>query len=272
MVAPNGARRTRADHPALPVTHAQIVEATVAAHHAGAQVAHVHVRDEAGTHVLDADRYRRLVDAVGEQAPDLLVQVTTEAVGRYTPGEQRALVRELRPRAVSIAYQELFSVAGSDELARNRDFLAWAEVKGIAIQWILYAPGQLDQLALHISAGVAPPPKALLFVLGRYSEGEQSDPQDLVGFVSAHQSNPLLSDVPWSVCAFGQAETDCLGAALLLGGDVRVGFENSLWHADGTMAANNADRVAAIASLARAMGRRAASPAEARTRLGLPTI
>ncbi|MDZ4135170.1 MAG: 3-keto-5-aminohexanoate cleavage protein, partial [Paracoccaceae bacterium] len=51
------------------------------------------------------------------------------------------------------------------------------------------------------------------------------------------------------LCAFGAAETACLAAAFAQGGKARVGFENSLWHADGSLARDNAERVAAIAAL-----------------------
>jgi uncharacterized protein (DUF849 family) len=57
------------------------------------------------------------------------------------------------------------------------------------------------------------------------------------------------------VCAFGTGETDCLAAALKAGGSARVGFENSLWNADGSLAASNEARVAVIRRLATELGR-----------------
>lgn len=266
MVAPNGARRTRADHPALPVTEDEIVDAVAAAHTAGAQAAHVHVRDAAGAHVLDAARYRALIGALAARCPDLLVQVTTEAAGRYSPAQQRALVEALRPQAVSIALQELFADPAEDET--NAAFLREAMREGVAIQWILYAPEQIDQLAQHVEAGRIPPPPAMLFVLGRYARDQESRPTDLIPFLATRERCSALQNVPWSVCAFGRGETACLAAALALGGDVRIGFENSLWHADGSLASDNADRVRAMTGLVRALGLTPATPAQARARLG----
>ena len=89
MVAPNGARRTKADHPALPVSVAETVEAALACHEAGAGGLHAHVRDRQGAHVLDAGLYRELIAEMGLRAPAMAVQITTEAVGRYSPAEQR---------------------------------------------------------------------------------------------------------------------------------------------------------------------------------------
>ena len=73
MVAPNGARRTRADHPALPITPEEIAATARACQAAGAGAIHAHVRDDAGRHVLDAPLYRRLIGLVGEAAPGMAI-------------------------------------------------------------------------------------------------------------------------------------------------------------------------------------------------------
>ena len=64
MVAPTGARRGKADHPALPVTLPEILNAAVACHAAGADGFHLHIRDDAGVHSLDAGRYRETLEAL----------------------------------------------------------------------------------------------------------------------------------------------------------------------------------------------------------------
>ncbi|NBB83711.1 MAG: hypothetical protein GVY28_09935, partial [Alphaproteobacteria bacterium] len=61
MVAPNGARKTKADHPALPIGPAELAATAVACRDAGAAAIHLHVRDEAGGHSLDAGRYREAI-------------------------------------------------------------------------------------------------------------------------------------------------------------------------------------------------------------------
>ncbi|MEM8916119.1 MAG: 3-keto-5-aminohexanoate cleavage protein, partial [Pseudomonadota bacterium] len=109
MVAPNGARRTKADHPALPVTIPEIVATAKACFEAGADGLHAHVRDGDQRHVLDAGLYRELLSELSAQVPDLAVQITTEAVGQYSPPEQRAVVREVMPKAVSVALSEMLS-------------------------------------------------------------------------------------------------------------------------------------------------------------------
>jgi uncharacterized protein (DUF849 family) len=60
----------------------------------------------------------------------------------------------------------------------------------------------------------------------------------------------------WSVCAFGRHEAACVTTAALLGGHVRVGFENNLLLPDGSTAASNADLVKAVTTITRAAGRK----------------
>ena len=107
MVAPNGARLKKTDHPAIPVTIPEIVETAQACLAAGADGIHAHIRNERGEHVLDAGIYRELLGELVRTVPAMYHQITTEAVGRYSPGQQIALVRDLKPKAVSIALREM---------------------------------------------------------------------------------------------------------------------------------------------------------------------
>lgn len=248
MLAPNGARLTSADHPALPVTIPQVVQAALDAQAAGADGLHAHVRDADQRHVLDAGLYAELLAELATKAPDLYVQVTTEAVGRYTPAEQRALVETLRPAAVSIALREIMA-DGETEL--NRRFFAGCAEAGCHVQHILYDVADIHRLGDLVASGVIPRERlAALIVLGRYAEGQRSSPADL--HEPAQALLDLLPGVDWAVCAFGPAETDCLVAARRLGGKARIGFENNRLNRDGRPARDNAERVAElVAELAR---------------------
>ena len=79
MVAPNGARRTKSDHPALPITIEELVETAMACQQAGADGLHAHVRDADGRHILDAGLYNELLAELNSATPDLYIQITTEA-------------------------------------------------------------------------------------------------------------------------------------------------------------------------------------------------
>lgn len=239
MVAPNGARLTRADHPALPVTIPQIVECALECQAAGADGLHAHIRDADQRHVLDAGLYRELLDELALKAPRLYVQITTEAVGRFTPAEQRDLVTAIRPGAVSVALREITT---EPDTCLTRQFFAFCQEAGIAVQHILYDPADVQQLGALVADGtIAHEGLAVLLVLGRYAQGQISAPADLDAPLSA--LNGLGLDVDWAVCAFGPQETDCLIRADALGGKMRIGFENNRTNSDGSTARSNAERV-----------------------------
>jgi 3-keto-5-aminohexanoate cleavage enzyme len=243
MVAPTGARRTKADHPALPVTIPEIVAAARACHAAGADGLHAHVRDAEGAHVLDAGLYRELLAALGREVPELAVQITTEAVGRYAPADQCRIVEDVRPAAVSVALREI--TAEGDEAPRR--LFGFCREAGIAVQHILYDEMEVRDLAGAVARGLVPREGLqVLHVLGRYAPGQVSHPDDLALPLARQKAMGL--DPDWAVCAFGRHETDCLVAARTLGGKVRVGFENNLLNADGRLARDNAERVREVAA------------------------
>jgi uncharacterized protein (DUF849 family) len=242
MVAPNGARRGKADHPALPVSIAETVETARASHAAGAGALHAHVRDAQGAHALDAGLYKELIAEMTLVVPQMPVQITTEAAGVFSPADQRALLRRITPEGVSISLAEM--LADDHRAAARRSYHALAEA-GVAVQHILYDTAQVQRLAAEIAAGTIPPDKlCVLYVLGRYTQGQVSTPGDLTPFLTIAKALGLKPD--WAICAFGRHETACLTAAHAVGGKLRVGFENNLLMADGVLAADNAARVAEV--------------------------
>jgi len=243
MVAPNGARRGKADHPALPVTISETVETAKACFDAGARGIHAHVRDENGAHVLDAGLYVELIAQMENHVPDMAVQITTESVGLYAPASQRQLVRDVMPNAVSIALREM--LPDDDELDAMRTFYHWADEAEIAVQHILYTPKDVADLLEYVRRGIVPNNDLqLLFVLGRYAKDQQSQVKDMDPFLDVLTTRGKSPEkIQWALCAFGRNETDCLAAAVKRGGKARIGFENSLWNRDGSLAADNAERV-----------------------------
>lgn len=258
-VAPNGARRGHADHPALPITPDEIGRCAAVCADAGAAMIHLHVRDRDGAHTLDADAYRAAIDAVKREAGErIVIQVTSEAVGRYQPEQQMAMVREVRPEAVSLAVRELLP-AGGDEREAAR-FFAWLAAERILAQFILYSDEDVYRFDDLAARGiVADTQRFVLFVLGRYSAGQRSSPGDLLPFLAANRRSHT-----WAMCAFGPREAACAIAAAALGGHARVGFENNLFLPDGRIAPDNTALISPVADGAIAMGRRLADAAAAR--------
>lgn len=266
-VAPNGARKTKADHPALPIAPGEIAEDARACRDAGAAMLHLHVRDAAGGHSLDVELYRAAIDAVRKAVgPDFIVQVTSEAVGRYDRHAQMAMVRALKPEAVSLALREL--APDDADVGDFAAFLAWMRGEAIAPQIILYDAADTRRLRRLCEEGALPIERpSVLFVLGRYSRDLQSAPADMLPFLNAAEGWEAV----WSVCAFGARETACALTAAGLGGHARVGFENNTALPDGAQAPSNAALIGEVAAGAARMGRRPAGPSEARAILGMPT-
>lgn len=248
MVAPNGARRGKVDHPALPVTDDEIVETAIACQKAGADGIHLHIRDGSGSHLLDAGRYRELLDRLGEQVPGMYLQVTSEAAGRYDAQAQRAMMRSLKPAYVSVALREM--VRRPEDWPATRDFFHWAMENDVEIQHILYSPPEVETFAHAVAQGRIPGEQlAIQFVQGSYASGAR-DSIEIEEYLK--RLAPIgAAEIDWMVCAFGPEETASLVRAAELGGKARVGFENSLWHSNGAIARDNAARVREVAAALR---------------------
>jgi len=222
--APNGAYKQLGDHPQVPLTADTLARTAKDCLDAGASMLHLHIRDAQGHHSLDVNGYRAALQAVRAAVGDAMVlQVTSEAAKVYQAPAQIAMVRELRPEAVSVGLREVDQAEiGEAGLA---DFFGWLAREKVMTQVILYDVADLRRWQDLRQRGVVPEaPWFLLFVLGRYTAGQTSNPTDVVPFVHAHTGGE-----PWAVCAFGKTEHACVTAAAALGGHVRVGFENNLY-------------------------------------------
>jgi uncharacterized protein (DUF849 family) len=249
-VAPNGGRKTKADHPALPLSASELARTAAECLERGASMIHLHVRDADGRHCLDPDIYRTVIARICEEVGDRLVlQITSESLGRYSPAEQRTAVLRTNPEAVSLALREL-----APEKADEKDFgLFLGKLKQMRIwpQIILYNADEAVRLGAMLKQGLIPFDRlSVLYVLGRFALTRTAIPRDLLPY--------LAPDMPrfhsWSVCAFGRRETACVTAAALLGGHGRVGFENNLTLPNGARAASNAELVETAAHALGAVG------------------
>jgi len=249
-VAPNGGRKTKADHPALPMTAEELAQTAADCLDRGAAMIHLHVRDRDGQHLIDASAYRaaiaKICDAVGDR---LVVQISSESFGRYAPQEQQATVLQTNPEAVSLAVREL-APGEADEQAFAA-FLARLKQMRVWPQFVLYSPGDAARLARMQKQGLIPFERVgVLYVLGRYSLLRTAAPADLIPYFAPDM--PRFAS--WAACAFGRREAACAVAAALLGGNARVGFENNLVLPSGEPAASNAELVGAVASALDTLG------------------
>lgn len=262
MCAPNGARRLKADHRALPLDPAEIAACSKEVYEAGASILHLHVRDPGGRHSLDPKHYSPAIDAVRKLVGrHLVIQVTTEAVGQYTREEQKEVVKALKPEAVSVALRE---ICVSEELVPDTaDFFDWMHTENIFPQIILYDQQDVTRFLDMKNRGIfATDNPFVLCVLGRHAV-------EATGQLERFAASLSAAKVPWAVCGFGENEHGLPGLAVELGGHVRVGFENNIWRQDGTLAVNNAELVTAAKDAVELCGRTLAKADDVREMFAL---
>jgi uncharacterized protein (DUF849 family) len=245
MVAPNGARKQKTDHPMVPVTIPEIARTAYDCFRAGADSLHLHIRTRDGAHSLDPVLYKEASHTVQKMVPNMGIQITTESAGIFGVAEQFHCLKSVKPKSASISIREI-----------TRDLYLAPQVYGfcaeadVTVQHILYDTKDIVLLYDWMNKGwIKPHMNAVLFVMGRYQPMVLARPTDLNPFLKAAQDMQLN----WTVCAFGQHELACAKAALHKGGNIRIGFENNIQLPDGSAAKDNAQTVALAAALIKDM-------------------
>ena len=183
-VAPNGGRKTKADHPALPLSPDELARAAAECLDRGASMIHLHVRDAGGRHILDADAYPAAIARISEAVGDrLVVQITGESLGRYSSDEQKAVVLKAKPEAASLALRE-FAPDKADEagfgefLGRLKHLRMWPQI-------ILYSADEAARLGAMRERGLIPfDSLAVLYVLGRFALLRSPAPSDILPYLA----------------------------------------------------------------------------------------
>lgn len=263
-VAPNGARRGKGEHAAVPLTPDEIAADARACRAAGAAILHLHVRGPDGRHSLDVGRFREAIAAVRE-ACDIVIQPTTERGGRYAPDDMIEVFRGLRPEMITVNLSELLEPGDVGHQGRAPAFLAEIAAAGTVPQYIVYRPEELDTLRRWWEQGWVPQAQPwVLLVLGSRG-GPGGHPRELLDYL------PHLPEAwHWGVCAFGMRELACVVQGALAGGHCRVGFENNLYSADGARLADNAEQVGRLRHVLGELGIATMTPAQVRRAFGLP--
>ncbi len=241
MIAPNGATRTKDDHPAIPITENEIVKCAIECADAGADGIHFHLRDHNGKHILDSERCAKFISRLRKAVPSMIIQATSESAGIYSPSEQINFVKNCGADFVSVGLREIERLKNENEI--RAAYHAFRDL-GIWVQHILYDNTDFERLIDYNARGIIPEIETVLFVCGRYNVKQNSTLDDLLPFLQVLGKSTLAFD--WAVCAFGKGESAALKEAQSRGGKIRVGFENSIWNSDGTIAASNVLRVKSL--------------------------
>jgi uncharacterized protein (DUF849 family) len=167
----------------------------------------------------------------------MAIQITTEAADRFDLAKQLHCIDTLRPDWASVSIREM----ARDAALAARLYASAAEA-GTRIQHILFDTSDAARLARWQADGtIRPGQTEVILVLGRYTDGPASDPDGIAPFLATLYPRPR-----WMLCAFDRMEHPCLQRAAAIGGDLRVGFENSFCAPDGTIWPDNAASVATL--------------------------
>lgn len=249
-VAPNGARKSKADLPSIPLTAEEIGKDAKACQQAGASMIHLHVRSEKGKHSLSSKFYNDAIQQIKEQTKgELFIQVTSEAVGKYSSDEQFEMIHSLKPQGVSIGLRE---IKQHDALEINSHF-NWMRDNDVYPQLILYNQHDLQLYKQWLKEGVLEGKTyPLLFVIGKHQVEGVFD-TDVLETASEYTASS------WMVCAFGAQEYTVGKYSAKLGGHIRLGFENNHLLANGNDAKNNTEIIKQMASHLKKEGEKLAS-------------
>lgn len=260
-----GAEVTKEQNPAVPYTVEEIVREAKSAYDAGAAIVHIHVREDDGTPTQSKERFKECIDAIYKEIPDvILIPSTGGAVGMTA--EERLQPTELMPEMATL---DCGTCNFGDEVFENtipmmRSFGKRMMENGIKPEYECFEMGHVDTVLNMVRKGELPgAPLQFNFVLG------------VPGCTTATVPNLcwLVNAIPagstWTATGIGRHAFTLAAAAIVMGGNVRVGFEDNLYLERGVLAKSNGELVAKVVRIAKELGREIATPEEARKILGL---
>ena len=260
-----GAEVTKEQNPAVPYTVEEIVREAKSAYDAGAAVVHIHVREDDGTPTQSRDRFQVCMDAVREACPDvILIPSTGGAVGMTA--EERLQPTELFPEMATL---DCGTCNFGDEVFENtmpmmRAFGKRMLENNIKPEYECFEMGHLDTILRMAAKGEVPgDPMQFNFVLG-VPGCTPATVENLVWLV-----NRIPAGSTWTATGIGRSAFTLAAPTIVMGGNVRVGFEDNLNISRGVLARSNGELVEKVVRLSRELGREIASPAEARAILSL---
>ena len=292
--AVTGGIHTPTMSPHLPITPQEIARESIAAAEAGASIIHLHARDpETGKPDPRPETFMQFLPII-KQSSDAVVNVSTGGGLGMTIDERLAAAMRAKPEMASLNMGSMnFGIFPLLEkhsdwkhdwepafLEMTKDFIfpntfksieyvlrELGETHGTRFEFECYDLGHLYNLAYFVDAGLVKPPFFIQMIFGILG-GVGADPDNLMHMHSIAQR--LFGDAyEWSVLAAGRHQMPFATQAAILGGNLRVGLEDSLYISRGELAKSNAEQVAKIRRIIEDLSLTVATPAEARERLAL---
>lgn len=278
--------------PYLPITPVEIADEVLRSAEAGAAIAHIHVRDpKNGRPVSDPELFEEVYARVRKESNIALCLTTGGPLGATT-AERVSPVTIFKPELASFNFGSfnfaLFQVldnlkefrfdwekdylSGTENFIHHNTFKTLREfsetfyANGTRPEMEIYDAAMINNVAFMLQKGHLKKPVYLQFVLGVLG----GMPASLDNLIFMYKTaKELIGDFVWSACAAGRWQIPITTQALLLGGNVRVGLEDSVYISKGVMAKSNAEQVRKIVNIAGELGLEPATADETREILSL---
>ncbi|MFY0614436.1 MAG: 3-keto-5-aminohexanoate cleavage protein [Hyphomicrobiaceae bacterium] len=291
--AVTGSIHTPSMSPHLPITAEEIADAAIGAAEAGAAIVHLHARDpETGKPDQSLERFAPFLGVIKQRTP-AVVNITTGGAMTMTV-EERALpaikfapeVASLNMGTMNFGLYPMLNRYKDFKHDWERDYLegsksgffknTFADIEyiltecannGTRFEVECYDIGHLYTLAHMVDRGIVKPPFFVQSVFGILG-GIGTHPEDVAHM--KRTADRLFGDAyRWSVLGAGSNQMRIAAIAAAMGGNVRVGLEDSLWAGPGKLAESNAEQVKIVRQIIEGLGREVATPDEARDILEL---
>ena len=291
--AATGAIHTPSMSPWLPVTPDEIAEAAIGAANAGAAIVHLHARmPEDGRPTQDPEMFKRFLPKI-RAASNVVINLTTGGAPTMTVEERLQPALQLKPEVASLnmgsmnfgLYEMLDRfkefkydwerpyLAGSDDRIFKNTFKDIANIltrcgdNQTRFEIECYDIGHLYTAAHFLDRGLLKPPLFIQSVFGLRG-GIGNHAEDVL-HMKRTADRLFGDDYFWSVLGAGRGQMPIAVMSAVMGGNVRVGLEDSLWIGKGKLAQSNADQVSKIRRILEELGLEIATPDDARAMLKL---
>src|SRR6201988_3466620 len=273
----SGAIANREQCPAIPYTPAEYASEARRIVDEGGVMIHIHARKPDGTPSYEVEDFQAITDAIRAEVGDaVIVNFSTGTIG--VPVAKRiAYLRACRPEVAALNMGSLnyakysrsrkafvFDMVFANPFTEIIELLEAMNELGIKPEPECFDVGHVGSLAPLVDMGVLHPPLHVDCVMG------------VVGGIppSARNLAAMVDNIPdgshWAVIGISRDQWMLVGAALSLGGSIRVGLEDNLYLPDGRMASSNGELIARARQMTEDVGRRAATVSEARSILNVP--
>lgn len=270
----SGVIANRKQCPAIPYTVEEYAAEAKRAYDAGAAVVHIHAREDDGSPSFRAERYGEIQRGILDACP-LIINFSTGAIG--IPVQDRvAHITECKPdigalNMGSLTYAKyskrrkafVFDMVFANSYKDILFMLEAMNAAGVKPELECFDTGHVSGAEPLVEMGALVPALDFSFILG-VTGGLKATAHHL-----AFQAKNIPEGSTWKSIVLSRDQWKMTGAALALGGDIRVGLEDNFYLPNGDMAGSNGDLVAQAAKMARDVGREPATVEEARQILGL---